>query len=266
MHGNTAPGPVIRSSRTPAAIRTTLALILREMVTTYGRSPGGYLWAILEPVAVISLFAFVFSLAFRAPSLGSSFGLFYASGYLPYILFHDVSNKTANALRFSQPLLAFSAVTWLDAILARFILNFLTQVLVTTLVLLGLITLLDIDAHIEVSDLGIAMAMAGLLALGVGLLNSYLYQTIPVWERVWSVLTRPLFLISGVFFLFEDLPIWLQDVLWFNPLFHATGLMRTGLYPFYGPTYVNLLFPFGIALALILLGLLLGRIRSDDLS
>ena len=37
--------PVIQHTRF-ATLRTITALILREMATTYGRSPGGYVWAI----------------------------------------------------------------------------------------------------------------------------------------------------------------------------------------------------------------------------
>ena len=36
-----------------ATPRTILALMLREMSARYGRSPGGYLWALLEPLGAI---------------------------------------------------------------------------------------------------------------------------------------------------------------------------------------------------------------------
>ena len=58
-----------------------MALIIREMATTYGTSPGGYLWALLEPVAGIALLTFVFTLALDTPPLGQNFAFFYASGY-----------------------------------------------------------------------------------------------------------------------------------------------------------------------------------------
>ena len=35
--------------------RTVVALMLREMATTYGRSAGGYAWAILDPVLGVTL-------------------------------------------------------------------------------------------------------------------------------------------------------------------------------------------------------------------
>ena len=55
--------PALPRKRT-GTVQTVIALMLREMSATYGRSSLGYLWAILEPVAGIFLLTFVFSLAF----------------------------------------------------------------------------------------------------------------------------------------------------------------------------------------------------------
>lgn len=251
--------------RRHATIRTIVALMLREMVTTYGRSPGGYAWAVLEPVAAIALLAFAFSLAFHAPSLGSSFALFYATGYLVYMLFHDICNKTAAAIRFSKSLLTFSAVSWLDALVARFILNMLTHLMVFAVVFGAMLGFLDTRADPDLPRIVNALGMASVLGLGAGVMNCYLFMAFPVWERVWMVVTRPLFIISGVFFLFEDLPSWVRDILWFNPLFHATGEMRAGMYPTYAPIYVSSPFVYGLGLGLVLLGLMLLSRHADDL-
>ena len=191
-----------------ATSRTIAALMLREMVTTYGRSPGGYLWAVLEPVLAIGLLSFAFSLAFRSPSLGDSFGLFYATGYLPYMLFHDVSNKTAMAIRYSRSLLTITAVSGLDELIARLVLNLLTHLMVIMLVLGAMLLAFDVRVFPDMAAAGNALAMVATLALGVGFTNCYLFMAFPAWERVWMVVTRPLFIVSGVFFLFEDLPGW----------------------------------------------------------
>ena len=245
--------------------RSVFALMLREMVTTYGRSPGGYLWAVLEPVAAIALLSFAFSLAFRAPSLGVSFPLFYATGYLPFMLFHDVSAKTAGAIRFSLPLLNFSALTWVDVILARFFLNLFTHLVTAALVIGGLILLLDARATFDMAHVLAGFGLAALLALGVGLINAYLFLAFPAWERVWQVLTRPLFIMSGVFFLFEDLPQEIQGFLWFNPLFHLTGETRRGFYATYPADYVSLSFMLLLALGTGLVGVLLLSRHADGL-
>ena len=48
-----------------ASARAIGALILREMSSSYGRSPGAYVWAILEPVAGIALLSLVFVLTLQ---------------------------------------------------------------------------------------------------------------------------------------------------------------------------------------------------------
>ena len=48
--------------RSWATFRTVSALMLREMSTRYGRSPGGYAWALLEPVGAIIVMAIGFGL------------------------------------------------------------------------------------------------------------------------------------------------------------------------------------------------------------
>lgn len=248
-----------------AAPRVIFALMLREMVTTYGRSPGGYLWAVVEPVAAIALLSFAFSMAFHAPSLGKSFPLFYATGYLPFMLFHDVSGKTATAVRFSLPLLNFATVTWVDVIAARFLLNLLTHLVVIALVIAGIFTIVEVRTATNLPHAVNALGMAAALALGTGALNAYLFMAFPVWERVWSVLTRPLFVVSGVFFLFEDLPAWVRDYLWLNPLFHVTGEMRMGFYPTYAAHYVTPSFAYGTGVALLLAGMMLMTRHHDEL-
>jgi len=245
--------------------RSVAALMLREMVTTYGRSPGGYLWAVLKPLAAIALLAFAFSLAFRAPSLGVSFPLFYATGYLPYMLFHDVSAKTASAIRFSRPLLNFGAISWVDVLAARFVLNVFTHLVVGALVIGAMLVFLNTRGVIDMPMVLLALAMAVTLAAGVGVLNAFLFLAFPAWERIWLILTRPLFIISGVFFLFEDVPSDIRDILWFNPLFHVTGQMRAGFYPTYDATYAAPLFVMGLGLGLLLLGLLLLSRHADGL-
>ena len=251
--------------RSWGASRAVTALMLREMVTTYGRSPGGYVWAVHEPLAAITLLSFAFSLAFRAPSLGVSFPMFYATGFLPFIMFLDAANKVATSIRFSRPLLNFAALTWIDILAARFLLNFFTQAFTACLVLGGLLLFLETRTIPAPNHIAAAVLSLAILCAGVGVLNTYLFLAYPAWERVWQVMTRPLFIISGVFFLFEDLPHEVRDFLWFNPLIHVVGELRRGFYPTYPGSYVSLEYVLGIGLATGLLGLLLLQRTADGL-
>lgn len=254
-----------RTKRPFATLRTIMALVLREMVTSYGRSPGGYIWSVLEPVAGIALLTVIFSAGFRSPALGTSFPLFYATGMLPFLMYTDVSGKVALSILFSKPLLAYPAVTYLDAILARFLVNMLTQLLVAYLVLFGIMLIFDTQTVPDYPTIILSFTLAATLALGIGTLNCYLFIRFPLWQRAWSILMRPMFIISGIFFLFESIPEIYRDILWYNPLVHIIGMMRRGFYADYDGTYISVTYVVGIAMMCMMIGLLLLHRSHRDL-
>lgn len=239
------------------SVRTIGALILREMGSTYGRSPGGYIWAFLEPIGMILILSIAFSLIVRTPSLGTSFLLFYASGFLPFQIYAKIESKVNGALSYSRSLLAYPRVTWLDAVLARAILNFLTMTMVLFVLLTGILIATDSRTVIDLEPIAISIVLMALVGFGVGLTNGVIKGLLPVWKQIWNILSRPLFIISGVIFIYEDLPPVAQDILWWNPMFHGTGLVRSGIYPTYDATYVSLPYFLGFGLLFTAIGLLL---------
>lgn len=247
--------------------RTVLALMLREMSTTYGRTPGGYLWAVLEPVAAIALMSVVFAAALRSPSLGTSFGLFYATAFLPFTLYNQVQRKVGGSLRFSRQLLRYPGVRYIDAVLARFLLNVLTHVAVAFLLLSAIMIGFRIQTILDLQAIVSAFALAALLGLGLGTLNCFLMARFPVWDSIWGIVTTPMFIISGIFYILEDIPEPFRSILWYNPLIHITGLMRTGFYPTYDATYVSTLYVAVFGLVTLVLGIIfLNRYYRDLLN
>lgn len=249
------------------SFRTIFALILREMATTYGRNPGGYLWAVLEPVAAIALLTIIFSVAFRSPPLGSSFALFYATGFLPFMCYSDITQKMMVSLRFSRPLLAYPRVLYTDALIARFVLNFLTHILVFAIVMTGIVMIYDLSVIIRPGFILLAFSMAAALAIGIGTLNCYLITASPSWERIWAVVNRPAFIVSGIFFTIDTVPEPYRSWLLWNPLIHMVEAMRAGFFATYDAPSVSVSYVFGVSLAFAVLGLtLLGRFHRDLLN
>lgn len=243
------------SKRGFASLRSIVALMLREMATTYGKSPGGYLWAILEPVAGIAVLTFSFGMIITVPPLGTSFELFYATGTLPFLMFTTISNRIGACLLFSKPLLVYPAVTHVDAIIGRFLVNFLTELLVFYIVIAGILWLYDTHAILDIPRIALGFLLTAFFALGVGTLNAYLFMRYHVWHVAWALISRPLFIISGVFFMYHGLPGPLKEWLWYNPLLHCIGIMRSGFYPTYNDDYTSVVYVVGVSLVMILLGL-----------
>jgi capsular polysaccharide transport system permease protein len=251
-----------RKFKTP---RTVLALIFREMATSYGQSPGGYLWAVLQPTAAIAVMSIVFSAALRAPSLGTNFALFYATGVLPFTLYNDMGNKISKALIFSRQLLFYPGVRYIDAIIARFFLNLITHLMIFYVGISIIFALFDLTLILDIPAILLSLTMAAILGLGVGCLNCYLKSAFRIWEHFFAILTAPMFIISTILFTFESVPVTYRDYLWYNPLIHIIGLMRRGFYPTYDASYVSVTYVFAFSLITMAAGLMLLRRYHRDI-
>ncbi|MDG1458190.1 MAG: ABC transporter permease [Pseudoprimorskyibacter sp.] len=246
--------------------RSVSALVLREMTTTYGRSPGGYLWAVVEPAAGIALLSFIFLLVVRVPAIGDNFPLFFATGLMPFLLFLQLSNLVGMAINYSRVFMAYPAVTFMDVILARFILNGLTILLVTVIVITGIIVVFDLTVILNGQAIMNAICMTFTLAMGVGVLNCYLFTAFPVWQRAWGILMRPMFILAGILFTPEFVPDRYLSYYMANPLPHITSEMRRGFYVTYDAVHVNSLYVYSVALVCGAFGMLLLLRNHKDLA
>ena len=181
------------------------------------------------------------------------------------MMYMDLSNKLAQTIQFNRALLAYPRVTFLDAILARLILNLLTQATVQCLVVGFILVTSQVATTFDYTKILLAYAMIIFLGIGIGTLNAFLTLAYPIWQTAWSILNRPLFIISCVFFLFDSVPQPYSDFLWYNPLIHIIGMMRDGYYPFYQPNYVSIAYPMAIGIVTLMVGLFLLRRYHRDM-
>jgi len=248
-----------------ATMRTIAALVLREMAVTYGRTAGGYIWAVLEPALGVGLLVLIFSAGFRTPPLGTNFGIYYASGMLPFFMFMSTSAKVQQSINYSRQLLNYPRVTFMDALLARLVLNVLTQLAVSVLIFTFLLTMYETRTVLRLDRLLNAYAMAIALGFGVGALNCLLISRHAIWATVWSVISRPLLFISGVIFLHERIPEPYRTWLEWNPLVHVTGEARRAFYYSYKGDYVDPVYTYGVATICAAVGLLMLHSYYRDL-
>lgn len=228
---NPPRGPQRPRSRRLKFLRVTIALMLREIASTDSRTSLGFLWQVIDPVASIALLTLFFSVLSRNPPLGTNFPLYYVTGVIPFNVFTMVGNKVSSSVKFSKPLLEFPSVNIIDALMARFLLNFVIQcavfILLTWIIILAYKVQVTIDIPLAVE----AMCLAGLLALGMGTFNSVLFIAYPVYANIYGVIMRPMFIASGIFFQISTMPEWVQRWESWNPVQIPVTLMRKAFYP-----------------------------------
>lgn len=242
-----AVAPEPSTNRRFATWRTISALMLREMSATYGRSPGGYVWMILEPVLGILVLSLIFSAGFRTPALGTNFAMFYATGLVPFQMYTSITSNVGAAVGGSRSLLAYPGVTFVDTLLARFLLTALTQALVSYIVIAMIRTLYDTQTVVEFGTVLTGYLMLTCFGTAVGLMNGFLSMRYQLWGRVWSIVNRPMVFISGVIFLYDSMPEPYRGWLWWNPLVHCIGVIRSGFYIHYDALYASPLYVFVVS-------------------
>ncbi len=247
-------------------IRILIALMIRETCARFGRSLGGYLWAIAEPAGGILLLAVAFSFVSHTPPIGTSFMLFYATGIVPFMMYSTVANSTMLAIRANRGLLTYPVVSALDTVVARGMLDALTYCVIGFILFPAIILHDGAATNLDAAALALAILMAGTFGLGVGTLNCVLIGFFPTWQNVWSMLNRPLFVVSGVLFSFDSVSAGLRDILWFNPVAHVIAETRLGIYGVASDGFVSLSYVFGSAMALFLIGAFLLRRNEGSLS
>lgn len=249
------------ASHTPRAVtsRVIWALMLRESRMAFGTSHWGYLWAILQPSIMLGFLIICFTLIGRPPPFGDSLALFFATSVLCLEYFNKLSNSLMRAFTTNNSLFSYPPVEALDTIAARFLVVSSVHVLVWTGFLSGL-TLAGY-AHLPTRPelVVAAFAMLAILGLAMGTLNAVLYSLFSSWQHVEKIWGRPLFFLSGTFYVPSLLPPEAVRYLWWNPIIHVVELVRMGFWSnyhseIYSPFYVP-----GFAVVILVLALFVER-------
>lgn len=239
--------------------RVIMALMMRETRSRFGKLRLGYLWAFVEPLTHIAILASVFAVLGRSALLGDSIVLFLATGIAPFLLANRCLGFCMNAIQGNAALLTFPMITPMDCIVARFLLEILTMTLVITVLYAGLWLSGELETAPALLMLVGGFAAAALFGGAVGGLAAVLISLAPTVERLLPVLRRPLYFVSGIFFIPAIVPEPAREILLWNPLMHAIDWVRAATYDAYRAPHLDRRFLATSLLILVFLALALER-------
>ncbi len=217
------------SIRTPWQIQKAVvsALFLREMKTRFGSKRFGYVWAILEPAAIILVFWAMFGLSLRKGMPGVDYPMFLLTGMLPYQLFVNTLNTSMAAFESNQGLFNYRQVKPFDALVTRCLVECLVYFLVF-LILVATGMALGFDAHIhDVLGLSLILLLLVWFSFSMGLLFAVIGTFAENFKKVVGIITRPLFFASGIFFSASMVPPQYREIMLLNPLLNFLELIRS---------------------------------------
>ena len=248
--------------------RILIALLLRDAQTRFGETRLGYLWALLEPISHLALIASVFAathIGGTAP-VGSNLIVYYFTGVLPYLLFSNTVFGVQHSLIANRPLLQIPLVHNVDVLLARGLLELLTQVCVAVIVLTAFVALGLPAIPNDLFD-----ATSGLLAIwvvgfGIGVINATIIHFVKSWDHVFANVVRALYFTSGIFLNPAEMPEWVRNILVWNPVLQAIDWIRSGFFDSWHPVWLDRGYVVLWGLAAVLIGFSLERACRRRLS
>jgi capsular polysaccharide transport system permease protein len=245
-------------------IRVIAALTLRETRMAFGTSHIGYLWAIIQPLVSISFLVFVFYLIGRQAPYGSSLALFFSTAILTLELYNKLSVSLMRAFTANKSLLTYPMIKETDTLFARLALVASTFIVINVIFYGALIELdlAEMPAHPE--RILMAFIATCFFGLGIGTINAIIYQQNQTWQHVEKIVARPLFFLSGVFYVPSNLPPEAIAVLQWNPILHLVEWTREGYYSNYESDILSHGYPIGFATFFVMLGLFWERISRKQ--
>lgn len=238
------------------------ALLLRELSSRFGKSRGGFIWVLVEPVAHILVPVLIFSFIRQRIVPGVEYPVFLVYGFLPFLLFKAICLQIVDGTNAGQGLLSYRQVLLMDVFMAKAMAHCVIQAIVFIIVLTGLAMFgFDVLPPRPV-ELGGVLLLTAVLAFGLGLLFAAISSLMPDARAVIKVMFMPLYFISGILFpvtRFSD-----EWVRWMsiNPVLHLVELSRiAGMDGYPAMKYLSLAYPVSLALVATVIGLMLYRLR-----
>ena len=242
--------------------RVIHALIMREIITRFGRHNLGFAWLFVEPMmftlGVTALWTFLRS----DHGNGMSIIPFAISGYSTVLMWRNAAGRVGNAVEANTGLLFHRNVKVLDVFTARILL----EIFGATLSFLGLSLFFIFLGQMEL-PVNFLLVMQGWFLLAwfayaLGLFIGAIFEISEVVDRLWHAFTYLIFPLSGAGFFVYWFPENFRKLVLYVPMVHFTEMIRHGYYGDLIPTYENVSYILKWNLTLTFLGLYLVRYIS----
>src|SRR6476469_2629459 len=211
-----------RYSRIWARRPVLVTLVQRDLRVRYARSWLGYLWTIIDPLAMALIYFLVFAVIFKRPD-GSHkpYFLFLIIGLLPWQWLNASINESARALVAESKLVRSTnlprELCVIRVVVAKGIAFVLSLPVLLTFAVVYMV-LGDTRLNWRLVLFPVALVLQFVLLTGIGLLLAPATVLADDTIRVVRIVLRMLFYGTPIIYTLDMAPHWLQTALWFNPL------------------------------------------------
>jgi capsular polysaccharide transport system permease protein len=245
--------------------RVLHALMMREIITRFGRENLGVLWLIAEPM----IFTLGVTTLWTAAGLhhGSPIPIvaFAVTGYSSVLMWRNSATRASSAVLQNKPLLYHRNVQVIDVMLTRIVLEIGGATGSFIVLSLFFIFIGWMPPPLDLLEVVFAWFMLAWFGTSLALLIGGGTAFSEIVERLWHPVSYLLFPLSGAAFMVEWLPQSMQKVVMLLPMVHGTELLREGYFGKVVTTHYDLGYMASCCLVMTLGGLYLVRLAGRRL-
>lgn len=247
------------SARLQVQLRIIHALMLREMMTRFGRQNLGFFWLMGEPLILSLLVMIGWTITKGAHDKNVGVIPFVLTGYSMITMWRHIMGRSVHCLRHNAGLMFHRNVHFVDALVARGLLEIGGCALSFTIAYIPLY-LFDLVPPID----DVLVLIGGWLLMGwfcfaFAMCMAALSEMYELAERFVQPLMYVTLPLTGTFYLVDWMPESTQKILLYSPLVHGNEMFRAGLFGAEIVTHWDASYLAIWALALTALGLSLVR-------
>jgi ABC-type polysaccharide/polyol phosphate export permease len=207
-------------------------LVRRDFQQRFVGSAAGWLWGVVHPLVLLLSWTFVFQTCLRVPlpegGLTRNYTLFLFCGMLPWLLFQDVVQRSANSL-VEQAGLITKTVFPAEVVPVSIFLSSLIHHLIALALAVAAVLLIEGRMSVMLVFVPVYTLLVGMIAVGLGWvvssLNVYLRDT----AQVLVVALTLWFWVTPIMISEQQIPDNLRFLLRVNPLSYAVRAYRERL-------------------------------------
>lgn len=238
------------------------ALLMREVITRYGRHNIGFMWLFAEPMLFTIGITILWSLADMHHNSPIPIVAFAITGYSSVLLWRNMPGRTVSAIEPNLSLMYHRNVKVIDIFMSRLLLEALGatisfMVLATVAIAMGWMSLPH-DVLAVLVGWFMLIWFGFSLALFLGALSS----RSELVEKFWHPAAYIMFPLSGAAYMVDWLPTTAQTVVLWLPMVHGVEYLRDGYFGNTVKTHHDLVYMAGCCLVLTVLGLAQERVAS----
>ncbi|MDO4247731.1 MAG: ABC transporter permease [Neisseria sp.] len=211
-------------------MRVIGALLMREIITRYGRNNIGFLWLFIEPLMMTMFIVMMWKFA-RADQISSlNIVAFVLTGYPMAMMWRNASNRAIGAISGNMSLLYHRNVRVLDTIFARVLLEIAGATIAQIAIMAVLLAMRWIEWPADIFYMLLAWLLMALFALGLGLVICSIAFKFDAFGKLWGTFSFVMLPLSGAFFFVSTLPQQAQEYVLWIPMVHGTEMFRQGYF------------------------------------